>query len=67
MDEGDVALITTGIKNYFISKRRLRRGGINNNNKNKGKHKVTKKQNEKSYECGQQGYHMNECLMKKKS
>lgn len=38
VDEGDISLITKGIKKYFINKRLSRRGGISNyNNKNKVK------------------------------
>ena len=72
IDDNDSALLTKRFKRIF-NMRKYRREGPNNLNPNqpnnqrgKGKQEANKKQGERCYECGQLGYHMNECPMKKK-
>ena len=71
VDDSDLALHTKRFKRIF-NKRKFRRGPMNlnpnqlNNQRGKGKQEANKKQGERWYECGQFGYYMNKCPMKKK-
>ena len=72
IDNNDLTLLTKRFKRMF-NKRKFRKEGPNNLNPNqlnnqrgKGKQEANKKQGERCYECGQLGYYMNECPMKKK-
>ena len=71
VDNNDLTFLTKKFKR-MLNKRKFRKEGPNNlypnqlnNQRGKGKQETSKKQSEKCYECGQLGYYLNECPMKK--